>query len=211
MLFSSPSEAESSLDWPPAGLLTYASTKFDSPSQDASQWLITNRQTSQRLQLRGSDGFTPSSQHQIKTRLPCPPTEVKFDKSADCASSGPLPAELQRAHPALDPALPRRDIHCPAATIQSSLHICLSSSAIALQMSHAILRKASRPAPHNRHLRLRQRTKNSRQLQPGHSGRLIVAATHQPFGGGAAKKRPHQTPTLRHAVIKLLVNKSTRQ
>src|ERR1700748_267377 len=42
MLFSSPSEAESSLDWPPAGLLTCASSRSDSPSRNEFQWLWTN-------------------------------------------------------------------------------------------------------------------------------------------------------------------------
>src|ERR1700677_2229695 len=65
---------------PLAGLLTYASSRSDSPSQDASQWLMTNCQNSQRLQLRGSDGFTPSSQHQISQRLSRPQVEVKFAK-----------------------------------------------------------------------------------------------------------------------------------
>jgi hypothetical protein len=70
MLFSSPSEAECKPDRSPAGLLTCASPSFDSPSQDASQWLEENCQSSQRLQLRGSDGFTPPSQHRIGKDYP---------------------------------------------------------------------------------------------------------------------------------------------
>jgi hypothetical protein len=159
MLFSSPSEAECKPDRPPAGLLTCASPSFDSPSQDASQWLEENCQSSQRLQLRGSDGFTPSSQHQNRKRLSRQHLGVKslqihdwikrllpFDKLSRSRSR--IPDQIGYSHPTITIAQQPQSIERTCSRLQI-LH--------PLQMSHSILWKTSWPATHHSHLRLWQR------------------------------------------------------
>lgn len=61
------------------------------------QWLSTDRRDSPRLQLRGSDGFAPSSQHQIKERVSGSEAEVKFRFPVVVATAATRKAELRRA------------------------------------------------------------------------------------------------------------------
>ena len=75
-------------------------------------------QNSQRLQLRGSDGFAPSSQRRNTKRLSRPHTRVKFLQIAarraitlEMRIPAPRPANL-----AQDRAIRHRDNHCPATT-----------------------------------------------------------------------------------------------
>src|SRR5258708_4262878 len=88
----------------------------------------------------------------------------------------------------------------------SSVELCH-----ALQMSYAVLGQAAGPPAYDCDLRLGQGAEDARQLEPRHGCGLVVAAAHEPFGGGSTEEGAQEATALRDSTGELLVHEGCGQ